>query len=300
MIRYTLRQLEYLMACIDAGSLIAAAQRLNVSQPTVSAAIAKLETQLGQQLLIRHHAVGVVAAPGAKQFIEKARQLLTQADELQGTLNTGQIAGDINLGCFSTLAAMYLPGLITGLKQTYPNLHLNMFEGSQDTILDGLHQGTYHAALLYDHDLPPWVEAKPMIELPVHVVLNADHPLAAQDSVNIAQLADLPFIQLDIAPSRDFFPGLLAKVGITPNIAYQTSSLELARGLVGRALGYTLLVTRPASDITYDAQPIALRPLIGHHTNSHIVLCTSKGVRATPNVTAFGQVVGGYFGGLAT
>ena len=60
MLRYTLRQLEYLIACVDTGSLVAAAEALNVSQPSVSSAIAKLEEQLGVQLLIRLHAQGVV------------------------------------------------------------------------------------------------------------------------------------------------------------------------------------------------------------------------------------------------
>ena len=57
--RFTLRQLEYLVTAIDCRSIAGAAEKLNVSQPTISVAISKLEDQIGTQLLLRHHSQGV-------------------------------------------------------------------------------------------------------------------------------------------------------------------------------------------------------------------------------------------------
>jgi len=57
--RFTLRQLEYLLTCIDMRSVAGAAEKLSVSQPTISVAITKLEEQLGVQLLLRHPSRGV-------------------------------------------------------------------------------------------------------------------------------------------------------------------------------------------------------------------------------------------------
>ena len=81
--RFTLRQLEYLISCIDHGSIAAAAEAVSVSQPTISIAITKLEQQLGSQLLIRQHAQGVLPTPTALRILQNARTLLSQADELQ-------------------------------------------------------------------------------------------------------------------------------------------------------------------------------------------------------------------------
>ena len=106
MLRFTLRQLEYLTACVDTGSLVAAADKLNVSQPSISTAIAKLEAQLGVQLLIRHHAQGVVPAANARTLINGARDLLAHANDFQNTvqMSEGEMSGELTLGSFISLA----------------------------------------------------------------------------------------------------------------------------------------------------------------------------------------------------
>lgn len=59
-LRFTLRQLEYLVAVGECGSIVLAADRVNVSSPSISAAIAQLEQELGLQLFVRRHANGAV------------------------------------------------------------------------------------------------------------------------------------------------------------------------------------------------------------------------------------------------
>jgi DNA-binding transcriptional LysR family regulator len=74
-------------------------------------------------------------------------------------------------------------------------------------------------------------------------------------------LKDEPLILLDLPPSREYFVGLFRKTGIEPRIAFSSPSLEMVRGLVGRNQGYSLLVTHPYFDFTYDGQTIVTRPL---------------------------------------
>ena len=57
--RYTLKQLSYFVTAADAGSITAAARQLHISQPSISAAIAQLESQFGLELFVRHHAQGL-------------------------------------------------------------------------------------------------------------------------------------------------------------------------------------------------------------------------------------------------
>ena len=77
--RYTLRQLEYLVTAAEAGSVAGAAARLNVSQPSISTAIAKLEDSLGVQLFMRHHAAGISLTPAGTRLMDEARNLLERA-----------------------------------------------------------------------------------------------------------------------------------------------------------------------------------------------------------------------------
>jgi len=301
MLRYTLRQLEYLVACVDTGSLVAAAAKLNVSQPSVSAAIAKLEDEVGVQLLIRHHAQGVVPSASAEPLLRSARNLLFQAQDFQqsaaATGNT--VAGALNLGSFISLAPAYLPGLIAQLRSTHPELHLRLNEGTQSELVNELRQGHHHAALLYDIGLPDDLQRTELAKVEPHVLLPEKHLLARKTMIALRDLDNEPLILLDVPPSREYFTGLLETAGIEPRVAFTSPSLELVRGLVGRGLGYSLLVTRPPSDLTYDGQRLAIRKLKGPVEKSRIVLCRLDAIRPTLAMSAFEQLAVAYFADLS-
>ena len=300
MLRFTLRQLEYLIACVDTGSLVAAAEALSVSQPSVSSAIAKLEAQLGVQLLIRLHAQGVVPTSTAQPHIQQARNLLEHAREFQRTADASQtdISGELRLGSFASLAPTYLPGLIAELGRGYPDIELKISEGTQDQLIDGLRKGDLQVALVYDHELPDDLYRTPLFETRPQVVLPANHPLADKKKISLKHIAEEPMVLLDISPSRHYFTSLFTRVGLEPRIAYRTSSLELLRGLVVRGLGYSILVTRPSGDLTYDGQALVVRPLSDDVERSRIVLCHLQSTRPTQLLEAFSHFVVDYFGKL--
>ena len=75
-LRFTLRQIEYLIAVADAGSVALAAERLHVSSPSISTAISQLEADFGLQLFIRRHAQGLSLTEGGRRFVETARTIL--------------------------------------------------------------------------------------------------------------------------------------------------------------------------------------------------------------------------------
>jgi DNA-binding transcriptional LysR family regulator len=281
--RFSLRQLEYLTACIDHRSIAKAADTLNVSQPTISVAIAKLEDQLGVQLLLRHHAQGVVATANAEKILHSARALLTHATDLERqTMMTGTaVSGDLRLGSFVTLAPVILPKLIHDLSNEYPDIHLQIKEGTQEYLLEGLQAGRLEMALLYDLELPPDIRKTQLAEFSPYVALPASHPLAQQASVGLSELINEPLILLDVPPSREYFIGLFKSAGFTPNIAHSSPSLELVRGMVGYGLGYSLLVTRPQGDLTYDGQEIVARPLRDRLPKTNVVLASLKSLRPT-------------------
>lgn len=290
--RFTLRQMEYLVASIEHGSIAKAAEALHVAQPTISIAISKLEDQFGVQLLVRHHSQGVTATPSAEKILQSARGLLGHASDLQRqAMETGlSVSGELRLGSFVTLSPMVLPDLIRVLGQKAPGIRLVLREGTQQFLLDGLLAGRLDVALLYDLGLPDSLRRVELAEMSPYVALPKAHPLAARDSVELAQLAGLPLILLDVPPSRDYFLGLFASVGLVPEIAFSSPSLELVRGMVGRGLGYSILVTRPAGDMTYDGHQVVVRPLAGHPATSKIVLASLADLRPTHLVSRFEEV----------
>lgn len=289
---YTLRQLEYFVACIDHGSIAGAAEALHVSQPTISVAIAKLEDQFAVQLLLRHHSQGVSPTTSAKNILPSARALLAHATDLQrqAMLAGSTVVGELKLGSFTTLAPVVLPELMKALADEFPSIKLQVQEGPQEMILNDLLAGELDVALLYDIELPRALRCVPLARPTPYVALPDGHPLADNAVVSLAELAQEPLILLDVSPSRDYFLGLFHSAGLKPNIARSSPSLELVRGLVGQGLGYSILVTRPSGDLSYDGQALAIRPLNDTVSSSAIVLASLANHRPTRLLTSLEEV----------
>lgn len=289
MLRYTLRQLEYVLAVIDHGSVARAAAALGVSQPTISAAVMKLEDQLGLQLLIRHHAQGMSTAPQGARIVAEARSLLSQAQDLQrqaGGAKTA-VAGDLTIGAFLTLAPAFMPRLIAEFQARHPQARLLLKEGTQTELVEGLRLGRFDLALLYMVDLPPGLRLTELARFDPYVLLPPKHRLARHKKVSLSHLAQEPLILLDIPPSRSYFTGLLEAKGIAPRIAFSSPSLELVRGLVGQGLGLSILVTRPHGDRSYDGQKLIVRPILEETQKGEVALAALSSTRPTRLVTAF-------------
>ncbi len=86
-LRFTLRQLEYFIAVGEAGSIALAAEKVNVTAPSMSSAIAQLEAGFGVQLFTRRHAQGSVLTPTGERFMEQARLVLEHAAKLNDLAN---------------------------------------------------------------------------------------------------------------------------------------------------------------------------------------------------------------------
>jgi DNA-binding transcriptional LysR family regulator len=297
MLRFTLRQLEHALAIAEHGSIAKAAQRLGVAQPSLSASLQKLEAQLGLQLFIRHHAQGVLPSPQGLRFLNEARSLVAHGRDFQrDTTDAGTLVeGELTIGSFSTIAPVYAPRLIAGFQKQHPKARLLLEEGAQEQLIAGLHSGQYDLVLLYKLDMTDDLKVTELAILKPYVLLNANHPLARKKSVSLHDLANQPFILLDILPSRTYFTRLLESQGIAPKISFASPSLELVRGLVGQGLGYSLLITRPFGDATYDGEQLAIRPIIEEVEDGVIAIAALKSLRPTRLISTFEEFCVNFF-----
>ena len=289
MLNYTLRQLEYFVVVAEHGGVAPAAAAAGVSQPSVSTALAKLEAQLGLQLFLRHHAKGVSLTPGGERLLVIARSLLRHAGELQrhAAEEGGEVAGELHVGAFVTLAAAYMPELISGFRQRFPSVSIRLSEGTQDDLVQELRKGRLELALVYTAGLPEGLERARLAAFAPYALLPARHRLARAKHVSLQDLAGEPLILLDVVPSRAYFLGLLERVGIQPKLLLSSPSIEVVRGLVGRGLGYSLLVTRPYGDHSYDGAPLAVRAIREKIEPAEIAIAWVPGLRPTRLMQAF-------------
>ena len=288
-VRFTLRQLEYLVAVGQVGSVTLAAERMNVSAPSISTALAQLEIELGQPLFIRKHTQGMTATPFGREIIREAistlaaaRTLAERAEEFQGT-----VKGSLNFGCGLTFARILAPQLRRSFVDHYPEVDFHQTQTHQAFLIKGLHDGTLDVALTYDLALPPDLTFMPFGVLPPFVTLPADHRLASRETVSMTDLADYPMVMLDLPLTTDYFMSLFDKAGVTPDIVERSSDMEVVRALVANGFGFTISNFRPVTDIAADGRKLAYVPLSGDLRPMQIGLLYRKGARISLTVQAF-------------
>ena len=262
-LRYSLRQLEYFVVTAQCCSVADAARKLSVSQPSVSKAISNLEAKFSTQLFIRHHAKGVSLTQAGERLLVDARSLLRYAKDLQqSALDSGElINGQVEVACFMNVAPVFMPALLADFQQAHEGVSVRLHEGNQDNLISGLISGHYELALMFDLVLPDEITIKKMAAFDHYSLWPEGHPQASKKAVSLHDMMADNLVLLDVPPSREYFLGIFRSMGLEPLVSFSSPSLEMVRGMVGQGRGYSLLVTNPHLDFTYDGQKIITLPL---------------------------------------
>lgn len=146
---FTLRQLQYVVAVAEELSFRRAAQRCHVSQPSLSAQIAQIESVLGVDLFERRHRKVLVTLAG-QDILERARRLLVEADDLMeaGRRASDPLTGAIRIGIIPTIAPYLLPTSAPALRAAFRRLTVAWREDKTDVLIEALHGGVLDAALV--------------------------------------------------------------------------------------------------------------------------------------------------------
>ncbi len=176
---FTLKQLKYFVAVVEAESIAEASRQLHIAQPSISIAVKTRKICLNSSSLFATMRRGF-ADPSGQRFMKSERAArLSYQFEQNSKADNELVSGIISLGCFETAAPLYLPSLIAGFKKIYPDITLKICDGEQHEITHGLHRGRFDLAFLYDLELDSAIHTeslnapqKPYALLPAH------HPLA--------------------------------------------------------------------------------------------------------------------------
>lgn len=288
-LRFTLRQLEYLVVTGDLGSIAQAADRLNVSSPTISAALAQIEAEFGLALFVRRHAQGLSLTQAGRQMAAQARAVLAEAGRMANLADqiAGTVRGPLHVGCLLTFAQIVLPGLRRSFADRYPDVQFRQSERTQSDLFDGLRNGALDVALTYDLDVPTDLQFENLATLPPCAVLPEGHPLAAQASVSAADLAPHPMVLLDLPVSADYFLDFFSASGLRPLIAERTRDLTVMHGLVANRFGYSIANIRPATNRAADGRGLVYVPLSGAMRPLRMGLVMPGGAGLALTVQAF-------------
>lgn len=290
--KISLRHLSYFVTAAQTGSIAEAARLANVAQPSVSWAILKMEELLEIELFVRQHAKGVSLTAAGHRLLPQARAVLRMAEEFEASARSQahELTGSLHVGCYSALGAAYLPAIIAEFARQHPRVHIKIHEDTQDQILGMLASGMVEVALAYNVNLPDNIVMLRIRSGAPYALLPDGHRLLARDSVSLKDLQDEPLILLDSIPARQYFLSLFDTVGAKPRIEHTSPSFEVVRGLVSQGLGYSILVTRPLSDVSYDGLLVHPRPLNDDVASLEVCTIRAPSLRMTRRCQAFQEI----------
>ncbi len=242
--RPTIAQLRAFVAVAEYRHFGAAAQRLGVSQPTLSQALSSLESGLGVALIERSTRKVLVTEAG-RELLGKALAALEAVDGFVSAaagIGDGMVGG-LRIGMIPTVAPYVLPTALPSLGAAYPDLHPHLVEDQTERLLEGLRGGALDVGVMA---LPSG--ATGLVEIPLYdedfvLVVPQGHPLAGRDDLSAAVLDELPLLLLDEGHClRDQTLDLCRLVGATPVLGdTRATSLATVVQCVAGNLGVTLL-----------------------------------------------------------
>jgi len=265
-----LRQLRHFVALAEEMHFGRASDRLCITQPALSASVARLEDDLGVRLFERD-SKGVRITHAGTQLLDQARAMLSQAERTKSfarALSSGG-RGRLDIGFSGHVLNREVDGVINKCRRDAPDVEIVLHELSLQTQAEQLRDGRLDAGLLV---FPPPVPGLEHIELHedcLVVCLPANHALAGCRSIDIAQLRDESFVvrRKAFSPSiRDELLGLCAMAGFQPRIATEAGHSMSNVSLVARGLGVALVLGTSAE---FGIPGVVFRPLAHKQPRRH-------------------------------
>lgn len=273
----TIAQLRTFVTVAEQKHFVSAANKLGISQPSLSQALAALESGLGIQLIERSTR-RVIVTPIGEQLLPFAKATLEAADAFVAHSRGagGELAGPLNIGIIPTVAPYILPALLTLIAEEFPELEPRIVENQTENLLQRLRDGHIDVAVLATPTGATGVTEIPLYDEAFAIVTNPDNPLAGQGDLTLDALRDLELLLLDDGHClRDQIVELcqLADVDRSPGAqsATRAASLTTVVQLVVAGLGSTLVpmsavateCTRPGIAVSAFADGVEAKRTVG-------------------------------------
>lgn len=255
-----LRQIKYFIAAAETGSISAAAVRMHIAQPAISAQIASLESDLGTNLFIRHTR-GVELSEAGKIFLLHACKILETVEIARSAVvtNCNPFSGNVALGLPVTISVVLGIPLIDWAAANTPRIRLGMYEAMTADLVEWLLKGRLDIAVLYQATRIPGIRVSPLAEDDLWLIGNAIPALKGREEVAFCDLVSFPLLHTSGAQAlKTLLEDTAHKVGITLDFVAEIDSIPQIKHLVSRGSGYTIL---PRAAVTPDLIGSAMQVL---------------------------------------
>jgi DNA-binding transcriptional LysR family regulator len=237
------RRLRIFAAVAERGSFTAAAEELFMTHSAVSQQMALLERQLGLPLMIRGPR-GVELTESGKVLAERSTVLLGTIAGIEREMRDLKARhACVRLGAFPTAAADLIPRVVREYQRRFTDTRVVLRSAHAGDMPGCLRDGEIHVGLVWDYDFAPRtvpsdVEWLHLADDPLCVLFPADHPLARESEVELAELSGENWVVRGHRPPYDdAFTAMCRLAGFAPHIGFVTDDYPSAQGLVAAGIG---------------------------------------------------------------
>lgn len=281
------KQLQSFVTVARCGSFTQAAQKLFISQPTVSAHVRTLEEELGRKLLIRT-TKAIEITPKGREICEYAEGILNMRDRILNACSEAQ-QYIIHLGASTIPAAYILPQLLSGFAKQQPNVYFSLQQSSGAEILEGIHDGMFELGMLsrYDETLNciPMCRDRMVLITPVSQRY-LDMKNARRTPLD--SLADEPLILRESDEADKQSNRFLGRMGILSSQLHAVARIndqEAVKNLVAGGMGISFISEMAAHDYIEEKRVISFE--LQSDDGRLIYLVHKKSVELPPHIKQF-------------
>lgn len=246
-----LHHLRYFLAVAETGNFTRAAERSNVSQPSLSQQIINLENEVGHKLFHRLGRKAVLTEAGVT-FRERARRILFEVENAAKELSDHpSLERRITVGAVQTVMPYLVTPLIAQLRDTHPNLLINAREDFRANLLRGVVEGDLDLAVVPLPIVDHRVSTEVLLSEPLLLVVGKHHPFANRSEITINDLAEETFISLgDSSALASQIQSFFGDNKFQPRIGIRCAQVATLKLFASMGLGISLLpqLARTADD----------------------------------------------------
>lgn len=236
----TITQLHIFSKVIEIGSFTKAGLALNMTQPAVSHAVASLESELDVTLLIRDKSKGIILTDVGEKVLLQTRAIQNSLEVIKQEVaaEKGMEKGIIRVGGFPDISARFLPKVIRAVQENYPNITIELFEGSIDDIYAWITSQQIDIGFTYS--LYDDLDSIPLTRDRYMAVLPKGHQLLEKSLINLSNLAGEALI-VGRWGNPKAIEKLFTDKGLHYNQQYTISNLTTMLGMINEGLGLSIL-----------------------------------------------------------
>ena len=256
----TIRQLRALAVLQSAGSVTAAANRLNLTQPAVTLQLRNLQALAGLPL-IQRTGDGMVLTDAGLNVLAMAERVEAALLDCERSLDmiAGRSGGRVSIAAVST-AKYFVPFVIAAFSRRFPQVDVTLRIGNREDIREALRGYDLDIAIMGRPPVDVAVETRPLGKHPHVVIAAADHMLSNRKRVAVADLASESFITRELGSgTRMLMEQFFQKSGLKPKIGMEMDSNETIKQAVIAGLGIAFISQHTVSHELGEGRLVALR-----------------------------------------